>query len=106
MLTSAFCFSSALTCQLLSLGAAVFRDFNTLSDLCVDSVHIETVFGEEQLGIAVRDEAVWNTHPHDFDLIQEAILFQQFHDGRAEAARKVCLFDSDYQTLRARERKQ
>lgn len=55
--------------------------FDATFDSRVDSVRVESVFGEEQFGIAVRDETVWNSHPDDFDLILKTVLFQKFHDG-------------------------
>src|ERR1043165_2893912 len=70
-----------LTCYLLSLltlRATVFQNLNALFDARVDSIRVETVFGEEQLGVAVRDEAIWNPHPHDFDLVLKTVLFQKF----------------------------
>src|SRR6185503_2243623 len=71
------CLSSHFCC----FCSTVVQHVNTLFHASVNPICIEPILGQKEFGIAMRDQAIRDAHPHDPDFILQAIFLQQLQNG-------------------------
>src|SRR5205085_8609418 len=77
----------------------IIKNFDALSNAVVDPVSIEAVLSEQQLGVAVRNQTIRNSHSNHPNLVLQAILFEEFQHRRAKPTGKIRLFNGNDQAL-------